>query len=59
MNTDDQHTTYFDSPERPDEQELQSDKELTEQYLKGSVTFISNAKVGTIFTLRISFKIDV
>ncbi len=32
-------------------------KLLTEQYLKGSVAFISNTKVGTIFTLRIPFKI--
>lgn len=32
-------------------------KLLTEQYLKGSVAFISNTKVGTIFTLRIPLKI--
>ena len=57
MNTDYQSTTYFDSPDRSDEQELQGDKQLTKQYLKGSVAFISNTKVGTIFTLRIPFKI--
>ncbi len=30
-------------------------KLLTEQYLNGSVAFISNTKVGTIFTIRIPF----
>lgn len=33
-------------------------KLLIEQYLKGSVTFVSNTEVGTIFTLRIPFNIN-
>jgi signal transduction histidine kinase len=33
-------------------------KLLVEQYLKGTVSFISNNKVGTIFTLRIPYEIQ-